>query len=198
MKLDAARRGRPRDPDLGSRIRGCALRLMLDHGFDKMTIDDVARAARVGKATIYRRWRSKEHLAYDALTAMFDLEVPEPDIGSYEEEIRQLYSLAIAFAGTPDGQAMIRLAISEALRDEGIAGSYREFLQRRIDSGAERLERARQRGEPIRADIDPAVQIEWLTGLLVIRVLTRSPMLTQDDVEHLVALTMRAVSTTAT
>ncbi|MGH8882315.1 MAG: TetR/AcrR family transcriptional regulator, partial [Stackebrandtia sp.] len=70
-----------------------------------MTVDDVADAAGVGKATIYRRWPSKEQLAYDALTHLFDIEVPEPDTGSYEEDIRQLYRQAVALAGTDAGRA---------------------------------------------------------------------------------------------
>ncbi|HET6743126.1 MAG TPA: helix-turn-helix domain-containing protein, partial [Kribbella sp.] len=47
-----------------------------------MTVDDVAEAAGVGKATIYRRWASKELLANDALADLFDLEIPDADTGS--------------------------------------------------------------------------------------------------------------------
>ena len=50
-----AKRGRPRDPDAEPRIRACAVELLLERGFDRMTVDDVAEAAGVGKATIYRR-----------------------------------------------------------------------------------------------------------------------------------------------
>lgn len=193
MRTDQVRRGRPRDPEAEPRIRSSALDLLLERGFDKMTVDDVAEAAGVGKATIYRRWPSKEQLAYDALTTLFDLEVPEPDNGSYEADLRQQYTEAIRFARTDAGRAMVRLGVTEATRDPAVAQIYHEFLQRRIRSVERRLDRARRRGEPIRDDIDPAVQVEWLTGLLVIRVITGAEMLTIDDVDHLVEVTLRGV-----
>jgi AcrR family transcriptional regulator len=194
MRTGQVRRGRPRDPDAEPRIRACALDLLLERGFDKMTVDDVADAAGVGKATIYRRWPSKEQLAYDALTMMFDTEVPEPDTGSFEEDIRLLYTEAISFVGTKAGRAMVRLGITEATRDPAVAQIYTDFLKRRVDACERRLERARKRGEPIREGIDPAVQVEWLTGLLVVRVITGAEMFSADDVEQLVAVTMHGVT----
>lgn len=193
MRTEQVRRGRPRDPDAEPRIRTCALDLLLERGFDKMTVDDVAEAAGVGKATIYRRWPSKEQLAYDALTMMFDTEVPEPDTGSYEEDIRQLFTKAIDFVGTEAGRAMIRLGITEATRDPAVAQIYHEFLQRRVSACERRLERARRRGEPIREGVDPAVQVEWLTGLLVVRVITGAEMYGAGDIEQLVALSLHGV-----
>jgi AcrR family transcriptional regulator len=193
MRTEPARRGRPRDPDAEPRIRACALDLLLERGFERMTVDDVAEAAGVGKATIYRRWPSKEQLAYDALTSMFDIEVPEPDTGSYEGDLRQVYGGAVRFAGTEAGRAMIRLAVTEATRDPAVARIYKEFLQRRISSCDLRLKRARERGEPIRDDIDPAIQVEWLTGLVVIRVITGASPLTDDDVEQLVSVSLHGV-----
>ena len=58
MRTEQVRRGRPRDPEAEPRIRSSALDLLLERGFDKMTVDDVAEAAGVGKATIYRRFSS--------------------------------------------------------------------------------------------------------------------------------------------
>ena len=40
------RRGRPRDPDAEPRIRRYAVQLLLERGFDGMTVDDVAEAVR--------------------------------------------------------------------------------------------------------------------------------------------------------
>ena len=37
------RRGRPRDPDAEPRIREYALKLLLERGFDGMTVDDAKR-----------------------------------------------------------------------------------------------------------------------------------------------------------
>lgn len=187
------RRGRPRDPDAEPRIRQYAVQLLLERGFDGMTVDDVAEAAGVGKATIYRRWASKEQLANDALARLFDIEIPDADTGSLEGDLRQVYRNALLFVGTREGLALIRLAVSEATRDEQFSVLYRDFLQRRISLTAAAVERARQRGERIRAGADPTLMVQWLAGLLIIRALTGEPMPAPEDADDLVTMTLRGI-----
>jgi AcrR family transcriptional regulator len=158
-----------------------------------MTVDDVAEAAGVGKATIYRRWASKDELANDALADLFDIEIPDADTGSIAGDLRQVYRDALALVNSAEGLAMIRLAVSEMNRDEQVAVFYRNFLDRRVDHTAEALERARGRGEPVRADADPVLMVQWLAGVLVIRALTGQPMPSVDDADHLVQMTLRCI-----
>ncbi|MFC5261066.1 TetR/AcrR family transcriptional regulator [Kribbella qitaiheensis] len=188
------RRGRPRDPEAEPRIRRYAVQLLLERGFDGMTVDDVAEAAGVGKATIYRRWASKELLANDAMAQMFDIEIPDADTGSIAGDLRQVYRDALIFVNSKEGIALIRLAVSEMNRDEQFTVFYRSFLQRRIALTAAALERARRRGEPIRASADPVLMVQWLAGVLIVRALTGEKMPSVDDADHLVAMTMRCIA----
>jgi AcrR family transcriptional regulator len=188
------RRGRPRDPEAEPRIRRYAVQLLLERGFDGMTVDDVAEAAGVGKATIYRRWASKELLANDAMAEMFDIEIPDADTGSISGDLRQVYRDALIFVNSKEGIALIRLAVSEMNRDEQFTVFYRSFLQRRIALTAAALERARRRGEPIRASADPVLMVQWLAGVLIVRALTGEKMPSVDDADHLVAMTMRCIA----
>jgi AcrR family transcriptional regulator len=187
------RRGRPRDPDAEPRIRRYAVQLLLERGFDGMTVDDVAEAAGVGKATIYRRWASKELLASDAMAQMFDIEIPDADTGSIGGDLRQVYTDALTFVNTKEGVALIRLAVTEMNRDEQFTAFYRSFLQRRIALTADALERARQRGEPIRATADPVLMVQWLAGVLIIRALTGEQMPAIEDAGQLVEMTLRCI-----
>ena len=187
------RRGRPRDPDAEPRIRQYALQLLLERGFDGMTVDDVAEAAGVGKATIYRRWASKELLANDAMADLFDQEIPDADTGSIAGDLREVYRFALSFVNSERGLALIRLAVSEANRDVRSAAIYHEFLERRIALTRDSLERARDRGEPIRSTADPAMMVEWLAGVFVVRALTGQPMPVPDDTDRLVGITLRAI-----
>ncbi|GAA0922724.1 TetR/AcrR family transcriptional regulator [Kribbella koreensis] len=187
------RRGRPRDPDAEPRIRRYAVQLLLERGFDGMTVDDVAEAAGVGKATIYRRWASKELLANDAMAQLFDIEIPDADTGSIAGDLRQVYRDALMFVNTKEGVALIRLAITEMNRDEQFTAFYRGFLQRRIALTAAALERARQRGERIRAGADPVLMVQWLAGVLILRAMTGEPMPAVEDADHLVEMTMRSI-----
>jgi AcrR family transcriptional regulator len=187
------RRGRPRDPDAEPRIRRYAVQLLLERGFDGMTVDDVAEAAGVGKATIYRRWASKELLANDAMAQLFDIEIPDADTGTIAGDLRQVYRDALMFVNTKEGVALIRLAITEANRDEQFSAFYRSFLQRRIALTAAALERARQRGEPIRAGADPVLMVQWLAGVLILRAMPGEPMPAVEETDHLVEMTMRTI-----
>jgi AcrR family transcriptional regulator len=187
------RRGRPRDPDAEPRIRRYAVQLLLERGFDGMTVDDVAEAAGVGKATIYRRWASKEQLANDAMVDLFDVEIPDADTGSIAGDLRQVYRHALSFANTERGNALIRLAVSEANRDARAAAIYRDVLDRRIDATKQALDRARTRGEPIRDTADPVLMVEWMAGLFVVRALTGRPMPPPDDADRLADVTLRAI-----
>jgi len=187
------RRGGPRDPDAEPRIRRYAVQLLLERGFDGMTVDDVAEAAGVGKATIYRRWASKELLANDAMADLFDLEIPDTDTGSIEGDLRLVYRYALNFVNTEKGLAVIRLAVSEANRDPRSAAVYRNLLDRRIVLTRQALDRARARGEPIRSTADPVLMVEWMAGVFVVRALTGQPMPRPEDADRLADITLRAI-----
>ena len=66
---------RLRDPrqraDRATRILDAAAGLLLRHGYRRVTVDDVAAEANVGKGTVYLHWKTREQL----FTAVFQREV---------------------------------------------------------------------------------------------------------------------------
>lgn len=78
MTLDAptttaepsSRPGRKRDHTRDPEILDAALAVLAETGYDGMTIEMVATRAKAGKATIYRRWPSKNELVIDAVACM--------------------------------------------------------------------------------------------------------------------------------
>ena len=85
----ARRGGRPRDPSRDEAIRAALLRLLGEVGYGGLTIDALAQAAGVGKATIYRRWRAKQDLIVDSISDLGSLLTVPPDTGSLREDLRQ-------------------------------------------------------------------------------------------------------------
>lgn len=185
-------RGRPRDPGTDVRIRRAAAELLLQHGFDKTTVDEVAARAGVGKATVYRRWASKEDLAVAAMESLYDAEFPAPDTGSIVDDLLETYRAVLAFVNSPAGQGFLRVSIAESVRDERIATLYRQSIVRRETQARDAFHRAIARGE-VRPDADIDSAVEWLGGAITVRAVQGRPLPTVEDVPRLVSFTLRGV-----
>lgn len=59
--------GRPRDPRIDSDVLTATRELLLEVGFDRLSVRTIAGRARVSRAAIARRWESKAHLVLDAV-----------------------------------------------------------------------------------------------------------------------------------
>ncbi|TSB45972.1 TetR/AcrR family transcriptional regulator [Alkalicoccobacillus porphyridii] len=81
-----SKRGRPMDPTRNQVIIETTLDLLAQVGYDSLTIEAIAQQARVGKATIYRRWPSKVELVIEAISSISPFE-------SLVEKVRKSQSL---------------------------------------------------------------------------------------------------------
>jgi AcrR family transcriptional regulator len=73
--------GRPREVRLDGAILAATLELVAEVGIHDFRMDDVAERAGVGKAAIYRRYRSKDELVTATVAALVS-EITVPDTGS--------------------------------------------------------------------------------------------------------------------
>jgi AcrR family transcriptional regulator len=64
-------RGPRQRAERATRILDAAAALLLRHGYRRVTIDDVAAAANIGKGTVYLHWKTREQL----FSAVFEREV---------------------------------------------------------------------------------------------------------------------------
>jgi AcrR family transcriptional regulator len=185
-------RGRPRDPKTDERIIEAAAELLRQRGFERMTVDDVAAGAGVGKATVYRRWPSKDDLAVAAMERLYSVEMPQPDTGSIRTDLAENYRAVLTFVRSPQGSAYLKMSIAESVRDERIAALYRKATERAESQARKMYVRAMERGE-IRTDVDLDCCVQWLGGLIAVRAITNRPQPTLDDVPRLVDLSIRGV-----
>ncbi|MGL5861008.1 MAG: TetR/AcrR family transcriptional regulator [Phycicoccus sp.] len=157
---------RPRvEGDREREILTAALGVLAEVGYDRMTMDAVALAARASKATLYRRWQSKAALVIEALLCR-GRPATSPDTGSLRGDLVAMYCHDPGFG---DGQAfaVFSSVITAIGRDEEFAEMFRrEFLGPRNAMMRAVLEQARARGEVADdADLDllttviPAVAI---------------------------------------
>jgi AcrR family transcriptional regulator len=154
-------RGRPRNEACGGEILEATLRLVAEVGIAGLTMDAVARHAGVGKATIYRRWSSKEALMLDAW--MSCVRKPEvPDTGSLQGDLEALLGGIDQKFSDEDLQRVFPQMIAAAKVNPDVADAYREFIAQRRAPLQTVLQRAVARGE-----IDQEADLQVVHDLLV-------------------------------
>jgi AcrR family transcriptional regulator len=160
--------GRPRSEQAEQAIIDAALELFGERGVEGVCVEAVAARAGVGKATIYRRWPSKEELLLAALGSLKS-PLPDPDTGSARDDLVQL--LDVMTKDSADPRYMRQFAM---LHGEGEA--YPKLMERYAKTVIEPrreviravLRRGISRGE-LRPDLNLDIAMLTLTGAVMAR-----------------------------
>jgi AcrR family transcriptional regulator len=184
------RKGRPRDASADERILTAAAELILQRGYDNMTVDEVA--AKAGKATVYRRWAGKEDLAFAALKQLYSTELPVPDTGSIREDLRQAYTQGLEFVTTEDGKAYLRMTIAESMRDDRLGALYTAAHTAQEQAARLMFERGIARGE-LRADMRIDFAVAWFSGLLVLNAAIDKAQPGLDEVDDMLDFVLNGI-----
>lgn len=172
----AQRRPGGRTARVTNAILGAAVEEVAAVGYGGFTFDGVAERAGVHRTSVYRRWPDKNALLVDALLASAADEIPQPDTGSLEGDLRQLLRAVVTNLARPATQALLRAAAAESETTAEIGRVARAFWAHRIGLAAELVLRAQRRGEAP-ADLDAEHVIEVLIAPLFLRLLvTGSPI----------------------
>jgi AcrR family transcriptional regulator len=163
------RPGRPRDPEADARILRAALELAAVDGLRGLRMEAVAARAGVGKATVYRRWSSKEELLTDAVRAVAR-DIDAPDLGSVREDYLALTRQAAATLSAKAGRLMPQLMLGSADDPDLYRLCRRVLVDPRRAALRAVLARGVARGE-LRADLDLDLAIDLLIGPIVYRAL---------------------------
>lgn len=176
--------GRRRNEATHRAILDAALRLLAESAGAPVTIDAIARAAGVGKQTVYRWWPSKGAVLLEALTDRSALEVPQPDSGSLRTDLRAIISSTFTGAQHSSTASALRTLVREAAQDPHLAELLRTFTAQRRASVREVLERGQQRGE-LPADADLDLMIDQFYGVFWYRFILGHGPLDRETAERL-------------
>lgn len=160
--------GRPRDPDVDRRVLVAALDQFGAEGWHSFSIEAVARRAKVGKASIYRRWSDKEDVLVEALEAhMLRIRLLDSDAS---DDLRTLATALVdRYAGLACA-AVIRLQIEGDLSPRLM--QWRDLLTQDVVAAVRKLVKRRQQHGTLRPGISTARVAECLAGAVLIRALT--------------------------
>lgn len=178
---DPNRRQRPggRSARVHRAVLAAVLDELIEGGYGSLTFDRVAIRAGVHRATLYRRWASKEALVAEALLAQAARDVPTPDTGTLLGDLQALTHAIITNITAPLGEGLLRTLVSEAGRVPDIAAAGRAFWGQRFGLATELVRRGVRRGE-IAADVDPQLLIEMLIAPLFLRLLVTAEPVTAE------------------
>ena len=154
--------GRPLDMDVQADLLRATQDLLIEEGFERLTVDAVAKRCSASKATIYRRWSSKVALVIAATAALFP--APQvPDTGDLREDL-----LASARGYVNDdgrSQAVLASVLTAARHNPVLRDAARDAIGSPFDNIFEQvLTRAVSRGL-VAKDIDIATISEVFPGI---------------------------------
>lgn len=177
VKKQSAGRGRPPlSVDAlgarGQRILDAAGDLVLERGYDAISMDHIARAVDLSKGTLYEHWPTREELFLDLVQREQDslaTQISDAEPTTVQSLIRET---ARALLQRP-------LLVAVLVENSGIWGKQLKRLppsiiyQDRIASFAHFLDDLRERGD-IRTDQSTSEQIHIVTGVLAGFLMARS------------------------
>jgi AcrR family transcriptional regulator len=160
------------------------LQLLQEHGYDRLTVDAVAVAARASKATVYRRWPSKAELVLAAfIEGIRQVAVP-PDTGTLRSDLLQLGEM-VCEQGRQHAST-IRAVLVEVSRNPALNDAMQhQFLEQRKALIHHVLHQAVDRGEIDDAAVSDELW-DLLPGYLIFRSIIPSRPPTDHTVEALV------------
>ncbi|MEU6771576.1 TetR/AcrR family transcriptional regulator [Streptomyces sp. NPDC046759] len=170
---DGPVRGRPRSEAVERAILEGVMKLLEDGvPLAELSIEQVARTAGVGKATIYRRWSGKEELFIDVVRAA---EPPDPELPgtSMRDDLVVLLENLRQRGLASRTSALLHNAHAQMKKSPKIWAAYHAtVITPRRNMVVEVLRRGQLDGE-LRPDVDPELANDLFVGPILVRSVLR-------------------------
>ena len=189
MTTDTAPRpvGRPRDASRDADLLKAALDLLVEVGYDRLTIDAVAARVKASKATVYRRWPNKAALVVDAMQALHESKQEDeifPDTGSLREDLLAGARKFVDKLSSEEGR-LVAAVMTASMRDPELAAAMRSGSDDKVAMCAAPLDRAVVRGE-ITSSCSPDAFAEVVQSVFLFRFLVSGEPLDEAFVVHVI------------
>lgn len=167
-KTEARTPGRPRSEQARQDILQAAYKLLKTRGFQSVRSHEIARAAGVSSATLYRWWKSKEEVMFDACFEHVKPALAISGDGSALARLHRYVIRATGFLSSEDGEVMAR--VLTGIHDD--KKLRRMFLERYVIPRRQIqraiIEEAMASGD-LKQGTDPELLMDALNGPLFFR-----------------------------
>jgi AcrR family transcriptional regulator len=169
-------------------IYRATLDLLVERGYDGLTIEGVAAHSGVNKTTIYRWWQSKDDLLCSAFIETNLLKLDVVHTGSLRGDLIAVTNQVVDLLTSEEAGRVTRASLG-GLDRPGLARFVEMFCAERLEAEKHIFQRAVVRGE-IDPEVDPATIVDLLAGAIWYRVLVRQTGLPGDFAERLVDIVL--------
>ncbi len=158
--------GRPRSRQLDQTIRQATVEILVEAGYDQLTIEGVAGRAGVPRSAIYRRYRSKIELVWNSVYPRITRPL-RLRRGDFRTDLRDLIMRNAEFLSRPEVLASAPALALEFSRDPALRDALRTQLNRAATQAlAERIDDAMRSGE-IQQRLDAVTLHDTITGAIL-------------------------------
>jgi AcrR family transcriptional regulator len=190
--LPAVRKGRPprQTAESHAAILDAVYALLQEKPVRDVTMEKVAKRAKVGKPTLYKWWPTKATLVLAVLCERMAPNLEKPTVLTAEESLRfRVRRLINAFNG-PFGKIVAGL-IAEGQSESAILQAFFDrWVRPRRNATIADLQRGKNAGE-LRSETEPELLNDAIFGAIYYRMLLRSAPLTRRFGEELVEQVLR-------
>ncbi len=180
------RRGRPRSTKTREAVLAAARELLLESGYQRLTMEGVASRAGASKSTVYRWWPTKGVLVLDA--AADEIAIGSvPDRGTTEDDLRSAIEQLIETFSRPLASIVIFAAITTVEADPEMAAVFREkYVYPWRLTAAQAIDRGIERGDM--ASDNTQFILDVIVGTVFQRTLIIKEPMTEGLADHLLGL----------
>jgi AcrR family transcriptional regulator len=185
--LPAVRKGRPprQTAESHAAIMDAVYALLQNKSVRDLTMEEVAKRAKVGKPTLYKWWPTKATLVLAMLCERMAPNLEKPTVLTAEESLRfRVRRLIDAFNG-PFGKIVAGLIAEGQSEPAVLQEFFRRWVSPRRNATIADLQRGKNAGE-LRSEIEPELLNDAIFGAIYYRLLLRSGPLTRRFAEELV------------
>ncbi|HET8613635.1 MAG TPA: TetR/AcrR family transcriptional regulator [Sphingomonas sp.] len=187
-------RGRPRAELVDQTILAAAHDILANQGYDALSFKAIEQATGITRASVYRRWRTKAHLAAEVAHGVDQHLVDTIRQEDLRGQIRSLVSQLCNQYLRPEVGAASAGLIAAYQRDPDLRRElHNPREQAARDDLARIVEVARQSGQ-IRADVKSDTLFDMLVGTVIYRIVFSSLPSEADIVQDVSAMVLDGIA----
>ncbi|MCF8495318.1 MAG: TetR/AcrR family transcriptional regulator [Alphaproteobacteria bacterium] len=167
-------KGRPRSEKSKNAILKATNSLLLHKSVQELSIEAIAKKAKVGKTTIYRWWPNKTAVVMDALINQPGMQTPLPTPRNNTEAVIMQLEKLIRLLQSKNGEVIAQLFSEAQTNPESHKIFENSFLSPLIDAIAFSIDRGKAEGE-FGNTFDTKTIVDILCGPIFFRLMAHRP-----------------------